>query len=811
MNFATETDVKFPRTGLATLESYLIEFPGEFDQRGQVELRADSGLTLLYGRNGSGKTSVLRTIKSSLMGIAPQSLESPTCRLAVRLSDWDSEDPEYLSRPEFKGCRGFIRGLAHSVLQHQGFEQDWEESDYRTEFDKWAKEFADIDPRLTELPDGWLSSSKGHEIGSPTTNVYEECIQFVSKSRTRLLAVPLIEDAIFMSFVGSMEPGSERFQRTVRLIRLVLSDPLLIVSPFGSPESPHWIASIAARNLGPGSEFGKMLEEQELALGNYLLEHGASVFSEIEAFEADVLPTGLLRGDRVNSAWGAKYFPLYTSSDLGVDELPFNVVDANSVRNVEETLNSQLSGNFMTLASAWTIAQKIALQDSDVVDEEPSSHDSEEGWDDETEHHSEQLMVDGPFGPVDVGDPSLAENVEAIQKFRRDLRTALSFLGNCDIRVSSGFLQLRTRLEDLKQGKFLDVSFYESPDSSGPFSVSFDDLSDGQRKLINLAFAAVAAVSDDSGKTVIFVGDEIDNGIHVRAIIGLYRMLGGLPLSCMCSTHSIDAVAHSVGRRVHLTRDHLSGIGVQDFEIGDARAAAERMGVTPLNLMAFFRVIIIVEGEHDRIVFESLLNAQDAAFATDVVVLPIRGANNLMTSLEAELLDYTDAKILVVLDNVRRATISELLNVADSKQSNEPKDRRNRLVAARARCQSHEERIICDVVIRRHDKGDLSRFSLLGLSKRDVIEYLPPGEFGIDDWDVVRREHDSLPASDPLARSSFKDYLRVTRKISIGNEDVARASRNLGKLHPDLVALIEHTMKQLRGRSLELGFGFADS
>lgn len=811
MNFASGNVVGFPTTGLATLESYLIEFPGEFDTRGQVELRADSGLMLLYGRNGSGKTSALRTIKSCLAGVVPESLESPICRLLVKLSDWDSEDQEYLSRPELRGCQSFIRGMAQSVLRHQGFEQDWSESDYRVEFVKWAKEFAEIDPQLTELPDGWLSSVKAREHGSQSVDVYEECIRFVSKSRTRLFAVPLIEDAIAMSFVGSMEKGSERFQHTVRLIKLVLSDPLLILSPFGSPQSPHWIASIAARNLGPHSPFYKMLEEQECALGEYLMEHGVGDFSEIEAFEAGVLPTGLLRRNPINSAWGGNCFALNTLSQIGVHELPFNVIDANAVKSVEETLNSQLSGDIMTLSSAWMFAHSPALSGSEVDSEEFPADEPDDSAASQAENFSNPRYVRGPFGPVDVEDLSLVENAATIQRFWRDLETSLSLLGSCDVRVSSASLQLCTQLEDLKQGKFLDVSFYEEPGRTGPFSVSFDDLSDGQCKLINLAFAAVAAASDDSGKSVIFIGDEIDSGIHVRAIIGLYRMLGSLPLSCICSTHSIDAVAHTVGRRVHVTRDAMSGISVQDFDISDARAAAERMGVTPLSLMAFFRVIMIVEGEHDRIVLESLFSAQDSLPGTDVMVLPIRGANNLMTSLEAEFLDYTDAKILVVLDNVRQSVIAELLETAKSKQVDNPRDARSRLLDARGRLQSHEERIICDVILRRYDKGDLSRFSLFGLSKRDVIEYLTPGEFRLDDWDAIRKEHDSLAPTDPLAKSSFKDYLRVTRKISVSNDDVTRASRNLGQLHPDLVALIEHTMKQLGGRSLELGFGFAES
>jgi len=365
-----------PTTGLVSLESYLVKFPGEFDLRGQAELRADSGLTLLYGRNGSGKTSVLSAIASSLSGIAPETPESPICRLTMTLSDWDSEDPSYLYRPEFEGCRGFIRGLSHSVLRHESFEQDWSEREYRAEFEKWARQLADIDPRLAELPEGWLTFASHLRNGLPPEDVYEQCVRFVSKSRTRLLAVPLIEDSIFMSFVGSMEEGSERFQRTGRLIRHVLSDPVLVVSPRGSVDAPCWAISIAARNPGPDSDFGTMLKEQDQALSDYIAQHGDDAFSEIEAFELGILPTGLLRQDEINSAWGTKYFSLYTHCHLDVDELPFAVIDANSLDGIEDTLNSELSGNFLTIAGAWMAAQLVTESDSDSAEEE-----SEDGTD----------------------------------------------------------------------------------------------------------------------------------------------------------------------------------------------------------------------------------------------------------------------------------------------------------------------------------------------------------------------------------------------------------------------------------------------
>jgi hypothetical protein len=246
---------------------------------------------------------------------------------------------------------------------------------------------------------------------------------------------------------------------------------------------------------------------------------------------------------------------------------------------------------------------------------------------------------------------------------------------------------------------------------------------------------------------------------------------------------------------------------LQDFEIRNAQVAARQIGVPVSSLIAFIRLIVIVEGEHDRLVLDALLASQNQTLSTDVLILPIRGANNLMTALEAELLDYTDATVLVVLDNVRQERVNAVY-AAGLASSNGDERGKKAILAARAKCESHEERIVGDIIVKRSMRGDLARITISGLSKGDIIEYLDPNDFGLTkSFDQLRAKHSSLDDSDPMSRTSFKDYVRATEGVNLGLDDVRLAASNLQTIHPDLSAVLSLILNLLQKRSLQLGFG----
>jgi hypothetical protein len=232
------------------------------------------------------------------------------------------------------------------------------------------------------------------------------------------------------------------------------------------------------------------------------------------------------------------------------------------------------------------------------------------------------------------------------------------------------------------------------------------------------------------------------------------------------------------------------------------------MGVAVSSLIAFIRLIVIVEGEHDRIVLESLLNAQNYSVGTEIQVLPIRGANNLMTALEAEFLDFTDSMVLVVLDNVRQDRLADVYAAGMSNSIGGGSADRRALFEARAKCAGHEEQIVGDIIVKRSRRGDLSRIIFCGLSKRDIIEYLDPRDLGLSkSHDQLRSEYESLAESDPLSKTTFKDFVRVREGVRLGLDDITSAAENLENIHPDLGNVLKQIMSLLQKRSLELGFG----
>jgi hypothetical protein len=73
--------------------------------------------------------------------------------------------------------------------------------------------------------------------------------------------------------------------------------------------------------------------------------------------------------------------------------------------------------------------------------------------------------------------------------------------------------------------------------------------------------------------------------------------------------------------------------------------------------------------------------------------------------------------------------------------------------------------------------------------------------------DQLRSEYESLAESDPLSKTTFKDFVRVREGVRLGLDDITSAAENLENIHPDLGNVLKQIMSLLQKRSLELGFG----
>src|SRR4051812_16236369 len=112
-----------------------------------------------------------------------------------------------------------------------------------------------------------------------------------------------------------------------------------------------------------------------------------------------------------------------------------------------------------------------------------------------------------------------------------------------------------------------------------------------------------------------------------------------------------------------------------------------------------------------------------------VRVLKMRGTHGALSVLDSQLVfNGTDAQVVILTDNTRKSIVSRLNTLL----TEGPGSRKAQLVPnLRALLHSavDEEATLVDLALAAVSRGLSSRLTFLGLSKRDIIEYLPADSF----------------------------------------------------------------------------------
>jgi hypothetical protein len=171
--------------------------------------------------------------------------------------------------------------------------------------------------------------------------------------------------------------------------------------------------------------------------------------------------------------------------------------------------------------------------------------------------------------------------------------------------------------------------------------------------------------------------DEPELGLHPMAEQTMFAGLKqwGYNRSVIAATHSAVAFRDPDVRLVHVDRDEGGLIVCRAMEpalqnllqpgaSAPRKGTSEHLGLQLADVLQFFRRFVIVEGEHDLAVIEAAIGT-DELFQARSRVLPMRGTNNLMSVLGAQLIfDYTTADVLVVLDRTNGPHFEEIWNRA---------------------------------------------------------------------------------------------------------------------------------------------------
>ncbi|MBY6687228.1 AAA family ATPase [Rhodococcus sp. BP-149] len=319
---------------------------------------------------------------------------------------------------------------------------------------------------------------------------------------------------------------------------------------------------------------------------------------------------------------------------------------------------------------------------------------------------------------------------------------------------------------------------------------------------------ALAEVTD---RPVIFLCDEPEAGLHRLAERALARGLVDISssdqLNIVVATHSPHVLDQAEIHKTLISREPTTGtINNRQLDLAFSDTLVSSVlgieaGLTFSDILQLMRVAVVVEGLHDEIVFARLLRPQlDAAHAR---LMPIRGAKRLKSLAEARLLfSATEAKILVVVDNIQNSKLDSLWSAITAAAAVGDFELARSTAATIATLGNDEGQFLGELATAALEFGNIDRIEVHGLSQPDVICYLPTASFlgpEAPSWPQIIREWTAKMRNRP---SNIKKYLKDAGYLPQDSREIddlvvsaaESAANGAELLDPDIIALGERIM-----------------
>ncbi|MGQ0843366.1 MAG: AAA family ATPase [Sporichthyaceae bacterium] len=261
-------------------------------------------------------------------------------------------------------------------------------------------------------------------------------------------------------------------------------------------------------------------------------------------------------------------------------------------------------------------------------------------------------------------------------------------------------------------------------------------LSTAQKRWASLSCALAVSMASRGSLPVTFLCDEPESGLHRRAEAelpdALVRIARESGVRIAVATHSPALLDPGRASLVHVARLGSGAATAQPMDL-DLRAEIEResmsshLGLTPADLLQMVRCIVIVEGKHDEVVLGGLLASDLDAWS---VIYPVGGAKQMVSLANAGLLwDFTDAAIVIVVDNIARTTIAPVWDKVQRLVAAGRTEAAVRALVPLGKLPGAEARWMQNLLTRAIRARRAHRIRLETLSAPDVVCYLPAEEF----------------------------------------------------------------------------------
>lgn len=680
-----------------------------------AHLPADVGVSVIYGKNGAGKTRLLRALTASLRGEAPKS--------AKLFIHWAIEDPE-----EMWG--GWRETLDKAMSRAYQDDRGWQlaellrkrDQSFGSEQEEWERDNI-----------GRLLSQLQEEEFSPTT--LSEVIYGRYKDVSELLDMDL--------------PPINRLSET--LAERVVLGGSLVFEAVGTRAAPEWVvysslemsndearAQVALdverrrdfRRITESARRGEITNQEAI---DHIFSGGLPRSSSIPwepTDDEDDQGAGLVLAmvDYGLQAWpGWASVPLHRLGTIGA--LPV-VVTGDEAEDINVTTREHLAR-----AAGGKV---IAAMDGDDVLLSEALAESTQLLQEHANRLLHQLLPQAPRLRFELTNPN---------EWFTGSRPTWSAV------VPSGPLPLESLSE--AESKWSRVAISLAMTSSAADAATTVVILDEPEQ--GLHGHAEARLSQALGEVSRELQCMVVAATHSAALLNAPAAV----------KHHLSVSAEGHTRSLRLLDADL----VRSFR--DVRYGEQEVGLSAAEILHMIRLFLIVEGPHDQVVLEHLL-ASDLS-AAGAVVLHTAGAKNLPELTRAQLIwDYTDADVVVVLDGIAVAAVLPIWD--EAKRSARVGEWKKATAALQAleRLPGGEPRWLRELLERALTTGHWERVHPHPLSMPDIICYLPPDALGLSaGWDdIIKSWQGSARGATPV---DLKGWLKRQHGINLGVRSLRKA------------------------------------
>lgn len=346
-----------------------------------------------------------------------------------------------------------------------------------------------------------------------------------------------------------------------------------------------------------------------------------------------------------------------------------------------------------------------------------------------------------------------------------------------------------------------------------------DNLSSAETRWVSIAIALASPINDKwewsaAGELVIsrdgadasrnapiVVIDEPERGLHRAAerhmAAGLLELARSGRVRAIIATHSPELLDAGVGRMIHLEKNATGGIGKASWLGSREVQEAKAVGAGPSLLLEKDRGFLLVEGAHDQAILEGWF-AEDLE-RLRVGVLAMHGTQNLINIFDSEfLVRRSNALLMPLLDDVALDPLFQVWAAAEAKLIDGRRNDAVRVISSGLdRVPGGGAKVYGSLLISSVVNGTSERFFPLGMSKKDVLEYLPVGDVVKDatSWDALWKEWSRSPAAVKARKDgqgvgkAYKTWLRRSKNADLSEENL-RLVAETTQPHPELKAMI---------------------